>query len=89
MTGAFKEAEVAKWKADVWKIDICTSDSWKVKSVTVQMGVNCIQGIAWGVGILETLSMHTGFLTAVSRSEGVQIEQICRLPLLDYEYTNK
>lgn len=30
MTQAFKEAEAAKWKADVWRNGTCTSDSERV-----------------------------------------------------------
>lgn len=61
MTGTFKEAEVVKWKADVWKNGTRTSDSWRGKFVIVWMGLNCIERIAWGVGILEILAIHHRF----------------------------
>lgn len=62
MTSAFKEAGVAKLKADVWKNGTCTSDSCRGKFVIIKMGLHCIQGIARGVGILEISATRHRFL---------------------------
>lgn len=66
MTWAFKEAEAGKWKADVWRNGTWTSDSQRALFVIVQVGLNCIQGIVWGLYILEILAIqHSVFHSCV------------------------